>query len=93
MAPDGAVEFIGVDEVGMRRVEGRRGEWREERGGWEGGGRRVEGEDEWRVNEEGGGGGGKEGGGGRGSGVARNIELVGHCLCTLPKALHRGAEY
>ena len=27
-----------------------------------------------------------------GSGVARNIELVGHCLCTLPKAVHRGVE-
>ena len=27
------------------------------------------------------------------SGVARNIELVGHCLCTLPKAVHRGAEH
>ena len=24
-----------------------------------------------------------------GSGVARNIELLGHCLCTLPKAVHR----
>ena len=26
------------------------------------------------------------------SGVARIIELVGHCVCTLPKAVHRGAE-
>ena len=27
-----------------------------------------------------------------GSGVARNIELLGYCLCTLPKAVHRGEK-